>query len=114
MSLVDTTDNILMLGAYGWAFVKPVRKLYYNMTITCVSAIVALAIGGIEALGLLVGQFHLKGRFWALVALLNDSFGELGYAIVGFFALSWVVSITVYKWRGFDKIEITQQISVQG
>jgi high-affinity nickel-transport protein len=113
MSLVDTTDNILMLGAYGWAFVKPVRKLYYNMTITCVSAIVALAIGGIEALGLLVGQFHLKGRFWALVAHLNDSFGELGYAIVGFFALSWVVSITVYKWRGFDKIEITQQISVQ-
>jgi high-affinity nickel-transport protein len=113
MSLVDTTDNILMLGAYGWAFVKPVRKLYYNMTITCVSAIVALAIGGIEALGLLAGQFHFKGRLWAVVARLNDSFGDLGYAIVGLFALSWVVSITVYKWRGFDKIEITQQISVQ-
>ena len=113
MSFVDTTDNILMLGAYGWAFVKPVRKLYYNMTITCVSATVALAIGGIEALGLLAGQCHLKGRLWAVVARLNDSFGELGYAIVGLFALSWVVSITVYKWRGFDKIEITQQISVQ-
>jgi high-affinity nickel-transport protein len=113
MSLIDTTDNILMLGAYGWAFVKPVRKLYYNMTITCVSAIVALAVGGIEALGLLVGQFHLKGRFWMVIARLNDSFGELGYAIVGLFALSWVVSITVYKWRGFDKIEINQQISVQ-
>src|SRR5258708_22324150 len=63
MSLIDTTDNILMLGAYGWAFVKPVRKLYYNMTITCVSVIVALAIGGIEALGLLAGQFHFNGRF---------------------------------------------------
>lgn len=113
MSFVDTTDNILMLGAYGWAFVKPIRKLYYNMTITCVSVIVALAIGGIEALGLLAGQFHLKGRFWVVVARLNDSFGELGYVIVGLFALSWVVSITVYKWRGFDKIEITQQISVQ-
>ena len=113
MSLIDTTDNILMLGAYGWAFVKPVRKLYYNMTITCVSVIVALAIGGIEALGLLAGQFHLKGGFWVVVARLNDSFGELGYVIVGLFALSWVVSITVYKWRGFDKIEITQQIPVQ-
>jgi high-affinity nickel-transport protein len=113
MCFVDTTDNILMLGAYGWALVKPVRKLYYNMTITCVSAIVALAVGGIEALGLLAGQFHLKGRFWMVIARLNDSFGELGYAIVGLFALSWVVSITVYKWRGFDKIEINQQISVQ-
>lgn len=114
MSLIDTTDNILMLGAYRWAFVKPVRKLYYNMTITCVSVIVALAIGGIEALGLLAGQFHLKGGFWVVVARLNDSFGELGFVIVGLFALSWVVSVTVYKWRGFDKIEITQQISVQG
>jgi high-affinity nickel-transport protein len=58
MSLVDTTDNILMLGAYGWAFVKPIRKLYYNMTITCVSVIVAVAVGGVEALGLLTGQLH--------------------------------------------------------
>ena len=53
MSLVDTTDSILMLGAYGWAFVKPIRKLYYNMTITSVSVVVALFIGGIEALGLI-------------------------------------------------------------
>ena len=113
MSLIDTTDNILMLGAYGWAFVRPVRKLYYNMTITCVSVIVALAVGGIEALGLLVDQFHPKGRFWVVVASLNGSFAELGYAIMGFFALSWVVSAAVYKWRGFDKIEITQQISIQ-
>jgi high-affinity nickel-transport protein len=113
MSLIDTTDNILMLGAYGWAFVKPVRKLYYNMTITCVSVIVALAVGGIEALGLLAGQFHPKGGFWIVVARLNDSFGQLGYAIVGLFALSWVVSMAVYKWRGFDKIEITQKVSIQ-
>jgi high-affinity nickel-transport protein len=113
MSLIDTTDNILMLGAYGWAFVRPVRKLYYNMTITCVSVIVALAVGGIEALGLLVDQFHPKGRFWVVVGCLNGSFAELGYAIIGLFALSWVVSVAVYKWRGFDKIEITQQISIQ-
>ena len=63
MSLVDTTDNILMLGAYGWAFVKPIRKLYYNITITCVSVIVALAVGGIEALGLSRGSDAPAGRF---------------------------------------------------
>ena len=57
MSLVDTTDNILMLGAYDWAFVKPIRKIYYNITITMVSITVAFAVGGIEALGLLVGRF---------------------------------------------------------
>jgi len=64
MSLIDTTDNILMLGAYGWAFVKPVRKLYYNMTITGISVIVAPAIGGIEVLALIADQFHPKGGFW--------------------------------------------------
>jgi high-affinity nickel-transport protein len=113
MSFVDTTNNIVMLGAYGWAFVKPIRKLYYNMTITCVSVIVALAVGGIEALGLLAGQLHLKGGFWVVVVRLNESFGELGYAIVGLFVLSWLVSMVVYKWRGFDRIEITQQTSIQ-
>src|SRR6202007_1618147 len=81
MSLIDTTDNILMLGAYGWAFGKPVRKLYYNMAITCFSAMVALGVGRIEALGLLAGQFHQKGRFWVVVAGLSDNFGQLGYAI---------------------------------
>ena len=64
MSLIDTTDNILMLGAYGWAYIKPIRKLYYNLTITSVSVVVALIVGGIEALGLLGGQFHLQGVFW--------------------------------------------------
>jgi len=113
MSLIDTTDNILMLGAYGWAFVKPIRKLYYNMTITCVSVIVALAVGGIEALGLLAGQLHPTGGFWIVVVRLNRSFGELGYAIVGLFVLSWVVSMTVYKWRGFDRIEIAQRVSIE-
>ena len=62
MSLVDTTDGVMMLGAYDWAFVKPIRKLYYNMTITLVSVVVALLIGGIEALGLIADQFGLKGR----------------------------------------------------
>jgi nickel/cobalt transporter (NiCoT) family protein len=102
MCLIDTTDNILMLGAYGWAFVKPVRKLYYNLTITTVSVIVALVVGGIETLGLLGDHFHLQGRFWEGIAALNDNFGTLGYLIVGLFLVTWIISIAVYKWRRFD------------
>jgi nickel/cobalt transporter (NiCoT) family protein len=106
MSLIDTTDNILMLGAYGWAFVKPIRKLYYNITITCVSVVVALVVGGIEALALLGEHFHLQGWFWNVIAKLSDNFGTLGYFIVGLFALSWIVSIAFYKWRRFDDLEV--------
>ncbi len=109
MSLIDTTDNILMLGAYGWAFVKPVRKLYYNITITSVSVVVALVVGGIEAMGLMAAQFNLKGVVWDAVTRLNDNFGTLGYFIVGLFALSWIVSIAFYKWRRFDDIEVQAQ-----
>ena len=64
MSLLDTTDGILMLGAYGWAFVKPMRKLYYNMIITLVSVLVAVVIGGIEALSVIAGQLKLSGTVW--------------------------------------------------
>ncbi|MGH9563217.1 MAG: HoxN/HupN/NixA family nickel/cobalt transporter, partial [Terracidiphilus sp.] len=105
MSLIDTTDNILMLGAYGWAFVKPVRKLYYNMTITFVSVVVALVVGGIEALGLLASEFHWSGLFWNAVLKLNGDFGKLGYFIIGIFVLSWIASIAFYKWRRFDELE---------
>jgi high-affinity nickel-transport protein len=108
MSLIDTTDNILMLGAYGWAFIKPVRKLYYNLTITLVSVLVALVIGGIEALGLLADQFHLTGFIWTQVQKLNGSFGALGYCIIGLFALSWIVSLAIYKWQRLDEIEVRQ------
>jgi high-affinity nickel-transport protein len=105
MSLIDTTDNILMLGAYGWAFVKPVRKLYYNITITWVSVIVAFFIGGIEVLGLLEAHFQLKGWFWDGMARLNNNFGTLGYFIIGLFAASWIISVAFYKWRRFDDCE---------
>jgi high-affinity nickel-transport protein len=106
MSLIDTTDNILMLGAYGWAVIKPVRKLYYNLTITFVSVVVALVVGGIEALGLLAGHFRLSGFFWDAVRRLNNNFGALGYFIIAIFALSWVVSIAIYKWRRLDDLEL--------
>ena len=106
MCLIDTTDNVLMLGAYGWAFTKPIRKLYYNITITSVSVVVAVAVGSIEALGLLVGRFHLKGSFWDVVTRLNENFGTLGYLIVGLFAISWLASVAFYKWRRFDDLEL--------
>ena len=105
MSLVDTSDGILMLGAYGWAFAKPIRKLYYNMTITFISALVAVAIGGIEALGLLVDKLSLTGPFWELIQRCNANFGAIGYAIVALFALSWLTSIAIYRIRGYDRIE---------
>jgi nickel/cobalt transporter (NiCoT) family protein len=105
MLLIDTTDNILMLGAYGWAFVKPIRKLYYNITITSVSVVVAVVVGSIEALGLAAAHFHVKGTLWNVVYKLSDHFGLLGYLIVGLFVLSWVISISVYKWQRLDRFE---------
>ncbi len=104
MTLVDTSDGILMLGAYGWAFVKPIRKLYYNLTITSVSVIAALVVGGIEGLGLLTEQFHWKGALWSVVAKLSDNLGTLGYFVVGLFALGWIVSIALYKLRGLENV----------
>ena len=106
MSLIDTTDNVLMLGAYGWAAVKPIRKLYYNLTITGVSVVVAVMVGGLEALGLLAGHLHLKGSFWDGITRLNEHFGTLGYFIVGLFIVSWIASVAFYKWRGFDDLEL--------
>ncbi len=106
MSLVDSADSILMLGAYGWAFVKPIRKLYYNMTITFVSVLVALVVGGIEALGLIGDRLNLDGAFWTAIGALNDNFGSLGYVIIAVFVVSWIVSALVYRIKRYDEIEI--------
>ncbi|KVD35032.1 hypothetical protein WI84_18750 [Burkholderia ubonensis] len=67
MMVIDTTDSILMLGAYGWAFDKPIRKLYYNITITSISIVVALVVGSIEGLGLLADKLRFSGPFWDTV-----------------------------------------------
>lgn len=107
MTLVDTTDGILMVGAYGWAFIKPIRKLYYNLTITFVSVIVALIVGGIEAVGLLKDRLNLTGGVWDFVGSLNDNFGTLGFVIIGVFVLSWVGSVIFYRVNGFDRLEST-------
>jgi high-affinity nickel-transport protein len=106
MTLLDTTDSILMVRAYGWAFVKPVRKLYYNMTITFVSVVVAVVVGGIEALGLIGEKFSLSGGVWDVVGGINEHLEILGYLIVAIFIGSWLVSMLIYRLRGYDEIEV--------
>jgi len=108
MSLVDTTDGVLMLGAYGWAFLKPIRKIYYNMTITAVSVVVAIFIGGLETLGLIADQFSLQGPFWDFIGELDDNFGILGYGIIGIFVASWLLSMLIYRLNRFDEIKVSQ------
>jgi nickel/cobalt transporter (NiCoT) family protein len=105
MSLIDTSDGVLMLGAYGWAFIKPIRKLYYNLTITFVSVFVAVVIGSIEVLGLVVDKLNLSGPIWDFVSALNNNFGVLGYLIIAIFITSWIVSIAVYQINRYDAVE---------
>jgi len=73
MSLIDTTDSVLMTGAYGRAFVSPIRKVWYTLTITAVSVVVAIFIGGVEALGLICDKLGLKGGFWGFIGILNNN-----------------------------------------
>jgi high-affinity nickel-transport protein len=105
MALVDTADSVLMTRAYGWAFVKPIRKLYYNLTITAVSVLVALLVGSVEALGLIANRLALKGAFWEVVEALNSQFGMLGYLIIALFAASWILSVLIYRLKGYDQLD---------
>jgi len=86
--------------------VKPIRKLYYNMTITFVSVVVAVLVGSIEALGLAGNQLGLTGPFWDGIGALNDNFGTIGYLIIAVFAVSWIGSIIIYRARGYDRLEV--------
>lgn len=97
MALVDTADSALMVSAYRWAFVDPLRKLWYNLTITGASIAVALLIGGIEALGLISDRLGLSGGVWALVDGLNASLANVGFAVIALFALAWLVSAVLYR-----------------
>jgi len=102
MSLVDTADGVLMIGAYGWAFAKAIRKLYYNLTSIFVSVVVALIVGGVEAIGLLKDQLNLIGGVWDFIGSLNDNFSILGFVIIGVFFFSWIGSMIVYRVESFD------------
>jgi len=90
MSLMDTADGAFMAHAYGWAFATPVRKVYYNLTVTSLSVAVALGIGGIELLQVAARTTWLD-------------FGTLGYGIVGMFVLTWVVSGVIWKTRRIEE-----------
>lgn len=104
MSLVDTTDGILMLGAYGWAYIKPIRKLYYNLNITLVSVVIAFGIGGIEVLGIVGQELGLSGGLWDWIA--NLDFAIIGVAIIAVFIGSWGVSTLIYRWKRYDDLPV--------
>jgi len=107
MTVMDTTDGVLMSKAYNWAFINPLRKIFYNIATTGLSVAVALVIGTIELLQVLIGMLDLHGAFFDFVANLN--FGILGYLIVGMFLLAWAASVAYWK---FGRIE--QRYSLQG
>ena len=100
MCLMDTTDGVFMNAAYGWAFARPVRKVFYNMTITTISVIVALVIGTIELIGVLADRFAITDG--PLAAIANIPLDYAGYAIVALFFVSWALALAV--WR-FGRIE---------
>ncbi|WP_079056055.1 HoxN/HupN/NixA family nickel/cobalt transporter [Streptomyces caeruleatus] len=95
MSLLDTIDGSFMNFAYGWAFSKPVRKVYYNLTVTGLSVAVALVIGTVELLGLLAEKAHLHGVFWDWVSGLDLNI--IGYVVVGLFFATWALALLVWK-----------------
>lgn len=100
MSLLDTLDGILMISAYNWAFFTPIRKIYYNITITAISVIAALLIGTVELLQILVDKLQLKGSIWEFIE--NIQFDNIGYILVILFIISWLISTLIWK---FGKVE---------
>jgi len=109
MCLFDTADGCFMNFAYDWAFAKPVRKVYYNLTITGLSVFVAFFIGTIEILGLIGQEYGLDGGFWAFMGSFNIN--KAGFVIVGVFVLTWVVALSI--WR-FGKIEQKWEAAAEG
>jgi high-affinity nickel-transport protein len=100
MSLMDTADGAFMSHAYGWAFSNPVRKVYYNITVTSLSVAVALIIGLIELLQVTAAKLSLTGGFWVFLADLD--FGRIGYVVVGMFVATWAFSVILWKTRRIE------------
>jgi nickel/cobalt transporter (NiCoT) family protein len=103
MTLVDSADGMIMAGAYNWAFINPIRKLYYNLTITSVSVVVGVVVGGIELIGLVKDKLNLDGGwFWFTIGILQDNFGTIGLVIIGVFIVTWLISAIVYRLKKLD------------
>ena len=96
MSLLDTIDGSFMNFAYGWSFSKPARKLYYNITITGLSVMIALVIGTVELAGLLSEELGAHGSFWRWVA--NVNINELGFVIAGMFVATWAIALSIWHF----------------
>ncbi len=101
MSLMDTADGVFMSKAYAWAFASPVRKVYYNITVTSLSVFVALLIGTIELAQVISDKLGLTGGFWNW--LQGIDFGSLGYVIVALFALTWLLALAIWRWRRIEE-----------
>jgi len=101
MVLVDTTDGVIMGAAYGWAFSNPLRKIYYNLTITVMSVFVALAIGTVELLQVIATELNLTDPFWDWLE--NLDFETIGYGIITMFLVSWLVAWAIWKYKRFDE-----------
>ena len=99
--------KVLMVGAYRWAFVNPLRKLYYNMTITLMSIAVAVFIGGVEIVALAAHRVGLGGPIADVALRLNENFNGLGFAIIGVFAAAWAVSFLIYRSIDRAPVEVT-------
>jgi high-affinity nickel-transport protein len=109
MTLFDTADGIFMNTAYSWAFAAPVRKVYYNLTITALSVAVAFVVGGIEIAGLLATKLHLHG--WLADAIANLDLNTVGYLVVALFIAVWAAAVAV--WR-FARLEARWEPAVAG
>jgi len=101
MSMMDTADGVFMSKAYRWAFASPVRKIYYNLTVTALSVLVALLVGSIELAQVLSNKLGWHGGFWGWLQHLD--FAVLGYVIVGLFALSWAIALAIWRWRQIEQ-----------
>jgi nickel/cobalt transporter (NiCoT) family protein len=121
MSLMDTADGAFMMQAYGWAFSNPLRKVFYNITVTSLSVAIALFVGSVELISVLANELNLHGWFFSFVDSLN--FQTLGYIIVGMFVVAWAGSVIIWKTRHIEErwghhlvpkepaVELTQETS---
>jgi len=101
MSLMDTTDGAFMAKAYSWAFSNPIRKVFYNMTVTGLSVFVALFVGMVEVLQIVSGQLNWSGMFWD--GLNNLDFNKMGFIIVAAFVVTWLAAFTIWKLRRIEE-----------
>ena len=108
MVTVDTSDGVAMRLAYGWAFLNPIRKIYYNLTVTVISVLVAWAIGTVELLQVLSSELNLNGAFWSWLNALN--FEMIGFGIIGIFVFSWLLSFGYWRYKKYDKFVSLPQI----